>query len=78
MNATGFGHVWLFGTPWAVARQAPLSVEFSRQEHWSGLLLPSLGDPPTPGTKPEFPTLQAVSLQIELWGKLKYYINIAK
>ena len=29
-------HVWLFGTPWTVTRQAPLSVEFSRQEYWSG------------------------------------------
>ena len=39
-------------TPWTVARQVPLSVEFSRQEHWSGLsgLLP--GDPPSPGIEP--------------------------
>ena len=34
-------HVWLFATPWTVARQAPLSMEFSRQEYWSGLLFPS-------------------------------------
>ena len=32
-----FSHVWLFTTRWTVARQAPLSVEFSRQEYWSGL-----------------------------------------
>ena len=31
-----FGHVQLFGTPWTVARQAPLSTGFSRQEYWSG------------------------------------------
>ena len=31
-----FRHVWLFGTPWTVACQAPLSTEFSRQEYWSG------------------------------------------
>ena len=37
-------HVWLFPTPWTVARQAPLSVRFSRQEYWSGLLCP----PPVP------------------------------
>ena len=30
-------HVWLFVTPWTVALQAPLSMEFSRQEDWSGL-----------------------------------------
>ena len=32
-----FSHVWLFATPWAVARQAPLSMGFSTQEYWSGL-----------------------------------------
>ena len=42
-------HVWLFATPWTVAYQAPLSMEFSRQEYWSGLLFPFPGDPPNPG-----------------------------
>ena len=37
-------HVWLFATPWTTAYQAPLSVGFSRQEYWNGLLLPSLFD----------------------------------
>ena len=37
-------HVWLFATPRTAARQAPLSMGFSRQEHWSGLPLPSPGD----------------------------------
>ena len=32
-----FSRVWLFVTPWTVACQAPLSIEFSRQEYWSGL-----------------------------------------
>ena len=41
--------VWLFGTPWTIAHQAPLSMEFSRQEYWSGLVFPSPGDLPTPG-----------------------------
>ena len=36
--------VQLFATPWTVARQAPLSMGFSRQEHWSGLPFPSPGD----------------------------------
>ena len=36
-------------TPWTVACQAPLSMGFSRQEYWSGLPFPSLGDLPTQG-----------------------------
>ena len=36
-------------TPWTAARQAPLSMGFSRQEHWSGLPFPSLGRLPNPG-----------------------------
>ena len=35
-------------TPWIAAGQAPLSMEFSRQEYWSGLQFPSLGDLPDP------------------------------
>ena len=37
--------------------QAPLSMGFSRQEYWSGLLFPSLGDLPDPGIKPVYPEL---------------------
>ena len=44
-----FSRVRLFATPWAVARQAPLSMEFSRQEYWSGLPFLSAGDLPDPG-----------------------------
>ena len=36
-----FSCVWLFATLWAIAHQAPLSMGFSRQEHWSGLPFPS-------------------------------------
>ena len=39
-------------TPWAVACQAPLSIEFPRQEYCSGLPFPSPGDLPRPGIKP--------------------------
>ena len=49
-------------TQWTVARQAPLSVELSRQEHWSGLPFPAPGDLPDPGIKPISPTLEADSL----------------
>ena len=65
-------YVWLFATPWTVAHQAPLSMEFSRQEYWSGLpfLLP--GHLPDPGIEPESPaspTLWVGSLPIEPSGK---------
>ena len=52
-------HVWLFATPWSVACQAPLSLEFSRQEYWSGLPFPSPRYLPNPGIKPRSPTLEA-------------------
>ena len=39
-------------TPWTVAHQTPLFIGFSRQEYWSGLPCPSLGDIPDPGIKP--------------------------
>ena len=39
-------------TPWTVARQAPPSMVFSRQEYWSGLPFPSPGDLPSPGIQP--------------------------
>ena len=65
--------VQLFETPWAVACQAPPSMEFSRQEYSSGLPFPSPGDLPDPGIKPMSlisPELQAGSLPSELPGKL--------
>ena len=43
-----FNYVWPFVTPWTVAHQAPLSMGFSRQEYWSGLLCPLPGDLPWP------------------------------
>ena len=46
-----------FATPWTVARQAPLSMGFSRQEYWSGLPFPSPGDLPDPGIKSLSPVL---------------------
>ena len=52
-------------TPWTVAHQAPLSVEFSRQEYWGGLPFPSPVHLPNPGIEPESPTLQADSLPSE-------------
>ena len=55
----------LFVTPWTVAHQAPLSMDFSRQEYWSGLPYPPPGDLPNPGIEPGSPALQADSLPSE-------------
>ena len=55
-------HVWLFATPCAVAHQASLSMEFSRQEYWSGLPFLSPGALPDPGIKTGAPALQVDSL----------------
>ena len=44
-------------SPWTVAHQAPPSMEFRRQEYWSGLPFPSSGDLPNPGIEPKSPTL---------------------
>ena len=63
-----FGHVQLFVTPWAVACQALLSKELSRQEHWSGLPWLPPGYLPDPGIKPMFPVLQADSLLLSHQG----------
>ena len=46
-----------FATPWAVARQAPPSLGFTRQECWSGLPFPTRGDLPDSGIEPESPAL---------------------
>ena len=47
-----FNSVQLFATPWTITCQAPLSMEFSRQEYWSGLPFPSLGIFTTQGLNP--------------------------
>ena len=61
----------LFVIPWTVVHQAPLSIEFSKQEYQSGLPFPSPGNLPDPGIKPRSPALQADSLPTELQGKPK-------
>ena len=52
-----------------LAHQAPLSMEFSRQEYWSGLPFPSPGELPDPGMEPTPPVLQADILLSEPPGK---------
>ena len=50
-----FSRVQLFVTLWTIARQALLSMGFSRQEHWSGFPFPPPGDLPDPGIEPASP-----------------------
>ena len=56
-----FHHVLLCATPWTVARRAPLSMGFSRQEYWSGLLFPPPRDLPDPGIEPKSLTSSALA-----------------
>ena len=63
--------VCLFVTPWAVACQASLSMEFSRQEYWRGSLFPSPGVLPNPGIKPRSSTLWVNYFPAEPQGKPK-------
>ena len=67
-----FSRVWLFATTWTAARQAPLSMGFSRQGCWTALPCLSPGDLPDPGIKavsPVSPALQVDSLPPEPPGK---------
>ena len=68
MKVKVLSYVQLFATPWTVARQAPQSMGFSRQEYWNGLPFPSPEHLPDPGMEPHSPALQADSLLFELQG----------
>ena len=72
VNVKLLSHVRLFATPWTVAYQASPSMEFSRQEYWSGLLFPSPGNLPNPVIKPGSPTLHTDALLFEPPDKLDY------
>ena len=70
MRARSLSDVRLFGTPWTAARQAPLSMGFSRQEYWSGLPFPPPGDLPNSEIEPESPVLAGGFFTTEPPGKL--------
>ena len=55
--------------PWTVAHQAPLSMGFPRQEYWSGLPFPLLGDLPEPGIEPTSPVWAGGFFTTEQPGK---------
>ena len=56
-----FSHIRIFATPWMVVCQALLSMGFSRQEYWSGLLCPPSEDLPYPGTETVSPVSPALT-----------------
>ena len=56
-------------TPWTVTHKAPLSMEFSRQEYWSGFPFPPPGDLPDPGIEPVSPALAGRFSVIEPPGR---------
>ena len=64
--------VQFFGTPQIAAHQAPLSMEFHRQEYWSGLPFPCPGDLPDPGTETTPPTWHVSHLPLSHLGRLVY------
>ena len=66
-------HSVMSDTSWPMDCQAPLSVEFSRKEYWSGLPCPSPGDLPDRGIEPGSPKLQADSLPFELPRRLFFF-----
>ena len=82
-----FSHVPLFATLWTLAHQALLSLGFSRQENWSGLLFLPPGDLPDPGielmslTSPavagRFFTTSATSVIANIWYNT-YYLSLLK
>ena len=70
-----FSHALFFATPWTVACQAPLSMEFSWQEYWSGFAIPFSRDLPNPRIEPRSPALQADSLPTEPPGTHFIFFN---
>ena len=68
----------LFATPQTIAHQAPLSMEFSRQEYLNGQPFHYPGDLPNPGVEPESPALQADSLLSEHQGRVVHGSKIKK
>ena len=72
--AQSLSRVPLFVTSWTVAHQGPLFMKLSRQDYWSGLPLPTLGDLPHPWIKPMSPALAGGFLTISTPGKPKTII----
>ena len=70
------GRIQFFGTPWTVAREAPLSMVFSRKESWSGMPFLVPENLPDPGIKPESLAFPALAGRFFTIGKSKHRICI--
>ena len=68
-----FSRVRLFETPWAIARQGPLSMVFSRQEDWSGLLCSPPRDLPEPGIELASADLLFNQISFRQWVSSPFY-----
>ena len=78
MCAQSLSRVWLFAKLWTIACQATLSMGFSRQEYWGGLLFPPPGNLPDPGiepTSPPSPVLAGRLFTSEPHGKPNLYMR---
>ena len=73
MRAQSLSHVTLFVTLWTVACQAPMSVELSKQEYWSGLPFPFPRDLPDTGIEPISPALPGGFLTTEPPGEASVF-----
>ena len=74
MHSQLLSYLQLLATPWTIACQAPLSMEFFRQDYWSGLPVPTPEDLPDLGIEPASPVspeLQAKSLPLSHFGALR-------
>ena len=67
--------VWLFGTPWTVAHQAPLSMAFSKQEYWRGLPFPTPGGLPDPWFLRVLPGLVFSTFPNSLRRKVRFLLR---
>ena len=67
-------HVRVFETSWTVAHQAPLSIEFSRQEYWSSLPFLTPGNLHNPGIKPTPALAGGFFITSDTW-EAPYYVN---
>ena len=63
--------------PWTVAHQAPLSMEFSRQEYWSGSPFLSLGDLPTQGWNPDVLYHRQILYRLSYQGRMPFVRSVA-
>ena len=78
MHAQSLSRVRLFATSWTVARQAPLSVGFSRQEYCGGFLAFSRGSSLTQGLNPGLLHCRQIIYQLSYQGSLKEAEKVSK